>query len=180
MQSCDAGSERFAPIPHECAQEPEVGRRQRPAEQRQVGRAGVAVGIIDRVEHEFGIGRNADADANQCLRKHHAVCRAPGFERRYIGVGRVRAVVGVEDGIGASRDVEACLDVAGSYRPPRRRLVAAHAGPPIGPQALEERPGEVDLARGAEGGGSAAWIGKPQHVGEERLLARAAGRTHEE
>jgi hypothetical protein len=140
----------------------------------------VAVGIIHRVEHEFGIGRDADADANQCLRKQHAVCPASSLERRYVGVGRVRAVVGAKDGIGAPGGVEASLNVAGSYRPPGRRLVATHAATPIRPKALEEWPGEVDLARITEGGGCAARIGKSLHVGEERLLASVAGRTHEE
>src|SRR5437763_13993300 len=59
--------ERFAAIPHDGAQESEVGRWQWPPEQRQLRRACITVRILDGNELELGVGRYADADTDQTL-----------------------------------------------------------------------------------------------------------------
>ena len=70
-QSVDGGvAEGLAAVPHHRAQEAQVGRRERPAEQRQLGGAREAVGIVHLDELELGVRREP------ACRRGSGPCRA--------------------------------------------------------------------------------------------------------
>ena len=73
------------------------------------------------------------------LLSKQAVRRLLLGERRDRRVRAVRAVVQPEQRIGAAGGVEHRLDLRRRDRHGRRRLMAGHAGAPVGAQALKER-----------------------------------------
>jgi hypothetical protein len=137
--------ERLPPVPHDGAEEAEVGGRQRSAEEgelvivRIVG--GVAVRIIDDDKRELrggGVG-HGDAHADETFGQQHAVRLAPRSERRDVGERRIGSVIDPEDRVGAAGRGEARLDAGRAHRHVVVGLMAGDAPPPIDAQVEEER-----------------------------------------
>ena len=143
-------AEGLAAVPHHGAEEAQVGRRQRPPEQRKLGRRREAVGVVDLDQLELGIGRNRQADPNDAAREQHAVRLLARRPRRDIGVGRVGAVDEAKDRVGAVRGLEALANAARRDRPAFGSLVARAARAAVGAEAGEERAAAVDAAGPAQ------------------------------
>src|SRR5206468_7458775 len=151
--------ESLSAIPHERAQEVEIRRWQGTAEQRQIARTRVPVRVVYCDQHELGVCRNTDANANQALGQQHAVRGASGFDGRDVGVRRIRTVVGAEYRVGSIACIKPRLEVARRDGPAVARLMAARAGATVAAQALEKWIGEIDRSNRAERCREAARIG---------------------
>ena len=141
---------RFAAVPHDCAEEAPVRRRQGPAVQREFGGRCVAVRIVDGGELELGVHRNRQADADQALAQQHAVARLACTWGRHVDKRRVGAVVHAKDRVGAARLPEPFAQTPGRDRPSFVRLMAGDAGALVGAELAEEWIAAIDEAVGAD------------------------------
>ena len=131
--------ESFAAIPHDRAEEGQIGGGQRTTVFGDGARAGAAIGIVI-VEHgEFGGGRNRHFHSDESFGQQQIVRLAAGVFRGNVLHGATGAVIGAEDGIGAMGQVETHLNVRRDHRPGVAGLVAGDAAAAVGAQVLEER-----------------------------------------
>ena len=148
------GGERLAAVPHHGRQEAEVGRRQRPAEQRQLGGTGEAVRVVDGDQVELGaagIGRPIritpllSSMLYGRLPRRRETSAAGEFEPSLVRkIGSRPPVAGTAPDLGAGD------------RPARARDVARGARPAVG----------------ARGSGRTGWSGP----GARRRAYRSGGR----
>ena len=158
-----AGQTGFAAIPHDRAQESEIGGWQRAPvggddTRRRAGKAGdgigiAVVGIIHGRDGELRVRRNRQADSDQTLVDQQFVGFLFGGECRDI-VARTRGAVDQpEDRVGTAACRKAGGNVGCADGPAILRLVAAEAGSAIGSEILEERiVGRERRSIGLEGG----------------------------
>ena len=164
-------AKRLASVPHHSTQEAQVGRRQRPAEQRELGRAREAVGIVDLGQLELRAGRDADADPDQTLGEQHAVRALARLAGRDVGERRGGAVVRAKNRIGSVAPLETLAQPVRGHRPPFTGHVAADAAASVGTELAEERIAPVDEPVGADRERDAALIGRAVHLRSLRPAA---------
>jgi len=139
----------LAAVPHDRAEEAEIGGRQwAPVDRHEAGRLageaghrvrGATVWVTDRRHLEFERIGHGQADADQALADQQRVGLPFGGERRHIRARTGGAVHQAEDRIPAAALRKARRDAGRTHGPARLRLMAAETGSPIAAEILEER-----------------------------------------
>src|SRR5262245_27490134 len=138
----------FTPIPHDRAQETQVGRGKRTAVNRNYPARGAEqagsrvriaiVGVVYDADLEFSVCGNWKPNSNQTFAQQQAVCLQLVLQRRDVGVGTISSIDEAEYWIVTGTCVKSVLHTLCADRPGCLRLVAGEASAPIGSKILKK------------------------------------------
>ena len=160
----------LASVPHHARQKPQIGSRDRAAEQREFRSGSVAIRILHIRQGELRIGRDADADADQSFVEEHRAGIIAGDEIGLVGIRRIRAIELAEDRVASASQQKPQLDAFGRDRPAILGRVTGDTRPPVGSDHFEEGIASVEeSAIGKEG------LGQPEPIGVSKVAGPGGG-----